>query len=81
MGKLKILTIAASLGVAMAANAFEARDVEIVNREDNVTLAGTLATPADTKAKAAIVLASGSGAQDRDETLLPAPAVRQSTPR
>lgn len=67
---LKLFVIAACLGGALFADAFETRDVVISNQRDNVRLAGTLVTPDDSRVKAAIVLASGSGGQDRDETIL-----------
>lgn len=66
----KLFAIAACLSGALCAGAFEIRDVTIPNQRDNVKLAGTLVTPADGRVRAAIVLASGSGAQDRDETIL-----------
>lgn len=44
------------------------REVVIVNPGEGTSLAGTLSTPAG-KAKAALVLATGSGQQDRDETV------------
>lgn len=45
------------------------RTEEVTVRSGGVTLGGTLARPAGTP-KAALVLASGSGAQDRDEEVL-----------
>ena len=53
-----------------AAMAFESEDVRIRNARDGVMLAGTLLTPDGGNPKAAILLASGSGGQDRDETVL-----------
>ena len=58
------------LSGALCADAFETQDVIISNQCDNIRLAGTIVTPADSHVKAAIVLASGSGAQDRDETIM-----------
>lgn len=49
--------------------AYKAEDLEIKNLKDNVTLAGTLTLPNQTKKAPLLVLISGSGAQDRDETL------------
>lgn len=45
------------------------REVAIENREAGITLAGTLTEP-DGKIKAALVLATGSGSQNRDEEIL-----------
>lgn len=41
----------------------------VINPLDSTELNGTLSLPADSKPKAVIVLATGSGLQDRDETL------------
>lgn len=48
----------------------EERDVAILNEEAGITLAGTFATPDNTPSKAAVLLASGSGAQNRDEEIM-----------
>lgn len=45
------------------------RNVKVINPDDNVALAGTLALPKDGKPKAVLILATGSGCQDRDETI------------
>ena len=55
---------------ALSASGFQQRDVKVDNRADRVCLAGTLTVPDSRQPKAAIVLASGSGAQDRDESIL-----------
>lgn len=68
---MKRITIAALVAIgAISASAFTAREVTVANHTDGVQLAGTLTLP-DNKAKprAALVLATGSGAQDRDETV------------
>lgn len=73
MGKFRLICagwLAAFASVAPGAMAFESRGVVISNRVDKVELAGTLVVPADGKPKAGIIMASGSGAQDRDESLL-----------
>lgn len=44
-------------------------EVEISNPGAGITLAGTLAVPDDTSPKGAILLASGSGPQNRDEEI------------
>lgn len=67
---LRTVAGAACVSTALLANAFGSREVVIMNTSDQVSLAGTLVTPADNNVKAAIILASGSGAQDRDETVL-----------
>lgn len=48
---------------------YEIREVTFPSKEKGVTLAGTLTRPRG-KAKGAVVLISGSGPQDRDETIL-----------
>ena len=48
---------------------YQIKDVEYVNPKSRLKLAGTLTLPENTKTCPAIVLISGSGAQDRDETL------------
>lgn len=48
---------------------YSAEDVQIENAEDGVTLAGTLTIPEGDGPFPAAVLLSGSGPQDRDETL------------
>lgn len=63
-------TIAAFLlasSLTLSAAAFTERDVTVVNCRDGVTLAGTLTAPDSLSPRAAIVLASGSGPQNRDE--------------
>lgn len=44
------------------------RNVSIVNPADGISLAGTLTTPAN-RPKAIVIMATGSGCQDRDETV------------
>ncbi len=65
----KFLLFFAAAWMAMAAHAFTEKEVVVHNADDGVFLAGTLAMPDGTAPKAAIVLATGSGAQDRDETV------------
>lgn len=48
---------------------YEAEEVSFPNTVDDVTLAGTLTIPEGPERHPAVVLISGSGAQDRDETL------------
>lgn len=65
-----ITAILATIG-AISASAFTAREVTVTNPTDGVRLAGTLTTPDNgAKPRATLVLATGSGAQDRDETVL-----------
>lgn len=52
------------------ATAFSERDVTIYNNPAGVLLAGTLTAPDNGTPKAAIVLATGSGAQNRDEEVV-----------
>ncbi len=66
----QILHFIAALPMLLAtttAYAFSTEDVAVQNGEADVTLAGTLTIPNDSKPKAALVLATGSGAQNRDE--------------
>lgn len=49
---------------------YDAVEVTIKNGEADVELAGTLTLPKDGKPTAAVILVSGSGQQDRDETLM-----------
>ncbi len=46
------------------------RELSIVNPVQGNTIAGTLTFPKDKKSHPALILISGSGAQDRDETIL-----------
>lgn len=69
---MKLRLCIVSLLVAAAAltsSAFSDSDVEIVNPSSRLKLAGTLTVPDTGKAKALLVLATGSGTQDRDETI------------
>jgi len=62
---------AAALGCSVAASAFVARDVEVPAGDPGITLAGTLTLPdGGARPRGAVVLATGSGQQDRDETLM-----------
>ncbi|AGA24721.1 alpha/beta hydrolase family protein [Singulisphaera acidiphila] len=49
---------------------YKTEDVSYANAAGRVTLAGTLTLPAGPNAFPAVILISGSGAQDRDESLL-----------
>ncbi|OGX82621.1 hypothetical protein BEN47_04400 [Hymenobacter lapidarius] len=48
---------------------YQSADVTFKNEKANVTLAGTYTVPADMGPFAAVVLLTGSGPQDRDETI------------
>lgn len=50
--------------------AYEARDIVFRNEVDGIDLAGTLTIPKQGKSHPLAILISGSGPQDRDETLL-----------
>ncbi|MDE6062575.1 MAG: alpha/beta fold hydrolase [Duncaniella sp.] len=65
----KILLSATFLFPAIAVTGAE-KEVEIINHHDGINLAGTLSTPDSVQPKAVIVLASGSGQQNRDEEML-----------
>lgn len=49
---------------------YDSEDVKIENKKDNVTLAGTLTSPKGAGPFPVVVMISGSGAQDRDETIM-----------
>lgn len=49
---------------------YDIQEVTFENKEDNVTLAGTLTLPSTEGKHPAVVLISGSGPQDRDETIV-----------
>ncbi len=49
---------------------YDAEEVTFDNRTDSLTLAGTLTIPSGPGTYPAVVLISGSGAQDRDESLM-----------
>lgn len=68
MKKLRIVLSVVVLLTGVLVKAAE-REVTVVNAKDGVSLAGTLTTP-DAAPKAAVVLATGSGAQNRDEEVL-----------
>lgn len=65
----KILLMLVAVTVAVQSLAFKAEDVTVANTADNVTLAGTLTLPGNGSPVAAVVMVTGSGAQDRDETV------------
>lgn len=50
--------------------AFEARNLKVYNNEAGVLLGGTLTLPDNGAPKAALVLATGSGTQNRDEEVM-----------
>jgi pimeloyl-ACP methyl ester carboxylesterase len=49
---------------------YNSEDVEFENTDAKITLSGTLTTPREKGPHAAVVLITGSGPQDRDESLL-----------
>lgn len=55
---------------ATGAKGFCEEDVSVLNIRDSIKLAGTITTPAECVPRAAIVLATGSGAQNRDEEIM-----------
>ncbi len=69
MNAYKVIALLLAFAVALSAEAFTSRDVTVYNDADSVCLAGTLTVPEDGKPCAAIVMVTGSGAQDRDETV------------
>ncbi len=66
--KLKLLVLLIiAIFPAGSAVAFMAEDLTVVNREAGISLGATLTMPESGRVKAALVLASGSGPQNRDE--------------
>ncbi len=49
---------------------YNAEEVEFVNKKADITLAGTLTYPKEGENFPAVILVSGSGPQDRDETIM-----------
>ena len=49
---------------------YRSEEVKIRNKADDLQLAGTLTIPAGDKKTACVILISGSGPQDRDETIM-----------
>lgn len=68
--RLPIISTAVAIAAAVFQSGAAEREVAIENPAAGITLAGTLSTPSGNTPRAAVVLASGSGAQDRDETIL-----------
>lgn len=64
----KFLTAALAVIAVTGVSASE-RDIEVVNEKAGITLAGTLSMPESGKPKALLVMASGSGQQNRDEEI------------
>ncbi len=69
--KLFILLGLASMAImTAAAQSFTEQDVKVYNTQHNITLGGTLTMPDGDKPKAGLVLATGSGQQNRDEEIM-----------
>lgn len=45
------------------------RELDLIIRTDNVNIGGTLTIPANRETSSLVIMSSGSGPQDRDETL------------
>ena len=67
MTRFLSLIVAAVLITAIRA---AERDITVVNNSAGITLAGTLSTPEAAPPRGVIVMITGSGAQDRDETIM-----------
>lgn len=65
---MRLHTAVIALSIAMTASAYE-KEYTLVSAADSVVLGGTLTIPADSP-KAVLVLATGSGQQNRDEEVL-----------
>ena len=72
--KLNLRYFAVAAGVVMLSHghvaAFEARDITVYNKNAGISLGGTLTLPEAAEPKAAVLLATGSGAQNRDEEVM-----------
>lgn len=62
-----LFNIFAYLTVLSVSAKFTAVDTVVINKGDGTPLGATITLPAESPAKALLVLASGSGSQDRDE--------------
>lgn len=69
MNRFKTLLFSILMPIILAAGNFVSEEASVINHTDSITLAGTLTTPADSHPRAAIVMATGSGAQNRDEEI------------
>jgi hypothetical protein len=69
MKKIFILTILA-IQVTFAQNTFKSEEVNYWNQADSVHIFGTLTMPENGSMFPAVILITGSGTQDRDETIL-----------
>lgn len=56
--------------LSMLGQGFSSENVTVYNAKDGITLGGTLTLPAKSKPKAVLVLATGSGSQNRDEEIM-----------
>lgn len=76
MKKLKRFIVAGVMAVVVTVSVdarqpnFSESEVTVVNDAGNVSLAGTLTRPAEGVLKGAVVLATGSGQQNRDEEIM-----------
>lgn len=66
MKRIVISLMTAAVGISSFAAGFSSRDVKIRNERAGLTLAGTVTIP-ESAPRAAIVMATGSGPQNRDE--------------
>ena len=69
MKKIFIFTILA-MQVTFAQNTFRSEEVNYWNQADSVHIFGTLTMPENGSKLPAVILITGSGTQDRDETIL-----------
>lgn len=67
---ISMLAVVATLFGTNCATAQNPDNAIVLNKEDGARLVGTWSTPESGEIKATIVLATGSGQQDRDETIL-----------
>ena len=66
-----VLAFSTILSISVTtAQSFKAEDIRIANPAAGIELAGTLTSPVEGAPKAVIVLATGSGAQNRDEEIM-----------
>lgn len=69
MNRFKTVVFSILAPTILSAGNFISEEIRIPNQTDSITLAGTLAIPVDSHPRAAIVMATGSGAQNRDEEI------------
>ena len=70
MKTLYYLALALLMASEPALGSTREENITVCNRTDGVSLAGTIARPESSAIKGVLILATGSGRQDRDETIM-----------